>query len=695
MRRFATVNLILLVLVIILLNLVARESFFRVDLTAGGAYSLSRLSREIVAGAEDPLHVKVFYSDQVPPPYNGVRRYLLDLLREYEAIGRGRFSYEIVDTSTPEGRGSAGEYGLRQVEIQEVRSDEFQSRAVFLGAVVLYGNALERVDPITATDGLEYRLTTAMGRAISQVDALAGSPEPVIMRAFLTPGLRDLGIQGIGELPEQLRSIHSRLNRENYERIRFELHEPTGSEVEELAAEYGLRPLRWQDGAGREHPGLVEILLSRGDRHQAIPLEIYSGFLGDYSLDEPSAIEEALRLGLRALVTANPRVGYATGTGERRPDDYRAGAGPFADLLGERYELFPIQVAEERIPPDIETLIVNGPREAYSETALYRIDQFVMSGGSLLVFLDRFEEQVPTQQEMMLGEQPEWHRINSGLEPLLSHYGIRVSDELVLDEEGFVASSQGRRVTIHQAPVLRGSSLNREHVITRDLEDMIVLNTWEIRPGAGVIPLLETSPRSWTVEHPSDAGPWLEGVPPGVTPDRRIVAALREHQFESFFAVPPEPDRSTEADRRAEADSASDSAPGAAQPSATEPGATQLETDRHRSEAVREARILVVGSSELTTAQLIDPQQRTANSTFLMNALDYLMGAPAFAELRGKGLGVARLEVNNPALPGVIRWLNIILVPLLVVMTGLLVKLRRRARSRRIQQLFREEGTTP
>lgn len=667
MRRYATINLVLLVTAILLANMVSSGSYFRIDLTANRAYSLSAVSREVVARAEDPIHVKVFYSDQVPPPYNGVRRYLLDLLREYETLDRGRLTFEIIDTSAQDGRDSADEYGLQQVEIQEVRSDEFQSRAVFLGAAILYGSAVETVDRITAAEGLEYRLTTAIDRAISRVDALAGSPEPVVMQAMVTPGLQGLGIDGLADLPDQLRAIHERINRDNYDRIRFELQEPAGQDVETVATRYGLRPLLWRDGSGRDQQGLLAIVLSRGERHQIVPLEVHSGFFGGYAVDEPQVIEDAVRRGLRTLVAANPRVGYVTGAGERSLEDYQSGSGPFRDLLRERYELVPVAAGDAPIPPDLDTLIVNGPRDAYSDAALYRMDQFVMEGGSLLVFLDAFHEQFPSQQEMMMGVEPQWHRVSSRLDDVLAHYGFAVTDRTVLDEESFVTTSGGRRMRIYQAPVLRGPSLNRENVITRAMEDLIVLNATEIILAGPVEPLLETSPRSWTVEHPADAGPWLDGVPPGETADRRVVAALREGEFESFFAVPPEMPREDQA-------------------------GPVVYGDRHHSSSVRPGRVLVMSTSEVTTAQLVDPRQQTPNNTFLMNAVDYLKGAPAYAELRSKGPGVSRLEISHPALPGIIRWTSTIVVPLLVAGVGLLVWFRRRAHCRRVRDYFLDGG---
>ncbi len=99
-----------------------------------------------------------------------------------------------------------------------------------------------------------------------------------------------------------------------------------------------------------------------------------------------------------------------------------------------------------------------------------------------------------------------------------------------------------------------------------------------------------------------------------------------------------------------------------------------------------------MSSSALTTAQMLDPQTRTPNGTFLQNAVDYLNGAAGIAELRSKGLGVARLEIASPASRIVARWGNTVLVPAIVLVAGLVVWSRRRARARRVRSLFNTEN---
>lgn len=701
---FLRIHFILAVFILVMINLVSTNSFFKLDLTENNAYSLSQVSEETLAIVEDPLRVKVFYTEELPAPYNGVRRYLLDLLREYGSVENEFFSYEIIDTAGPEGKAEASRYGLRQVEIQEVRSDEFQSRAVYMGAVVLYGNVVEAVDQLNTTSGLEYRLTTAMRSAILQADALSGAGQRVGMQVLASPSLAQVDIEGFGELEETTRGIYRRVNEDNYGRIDFEFVRPDGSaEIEELSSRYGIEPITWRTGDGERNQGLLEIVLSYGDRNERIPLNILSGLFGGYSLQRPEVIEESVRQGLRSLVSANPRIAYAVGNGELDLQDPQQGAAAFSMLLDERFEVVPVDLSSEAVPGDIDTLIINGPRNSYSEAALYRIDQFVMNGGGLFVLLDQHVQNIPTQQQMMAGARPTWEENSTGLEEMLDAWGAELTGNIVLDRESFISRQQDREQQLYQVPILQGDSINRKNVITSGLEDIVLLNAGEIRPAfdgssnAGPAEsagneqeqppnytvLLESSSEGWTVPDPTAISPYMQGPPNPEDTERLDMAVLLEGRFVSTFDGPvdltPQPDP--------------DSGPivedaGNEVKTAASSGFTAV---RFRRESVEPSRIVVIGTSALTTSQLLDPQSRTPNGTFLLNTLDYINGAPGFAELRSKGLEVPRLQVPFPAYRLMARWGNTILVPVLVLGIGLAVWFRRRSRSRLIKAYFQNK----
>ena len=68
---------------VVLVNLAGITLFQRFDLTANGAYSLSEASRQSVATLSEPLTINVFFTKNLPAPYNNIERYLRDLLEEF------------------------------------------------------------------------------------------------------------------------------------------------------------------------------------------------------------------------------------------------------------------------------------------------------------------------------------------------------------------------------------------------------------------------------------------------------------------------------------------------------------------------------------------------------------------------------------------------------------------------------------
>ena len=69
-------DIVLFAVFLLLLNMVAYRAFFRVDLTAPRSYSLSKASIQTVRTLEEPLSVKVFFSKNLPAPYNSVEQVL-------------------------------------------------------------------------------------------------------------------------------------------------------------------------------------------------------------------------------------------------------------------------------------------------------------------------------------------------------------------------------------------------------------------------------------------------------------------------------------------------------------------------------------------------------------------------------------------------------------------------------------------
>ena len=106
-RMSRHVRFLMYLAVVVLVNLAGATLFLRLDLTANKAYSLSEASRKAVATLSDPLTVKVFFTGQLPAPYNNIERYLRDLLAEYSVAGNRYFNTQFFDVS--EGKGEEAE----------------------------------------------------------------------------------------------------------------------------------------------------------------------------------------------------------------------------------------------------------------------------------------------------------------------------------------------------------------------------------------------------------------------------------------------------------------------------------------------------------------------------------------------------------------------------------------------------------
>jgi hypothetical protein len=106
----------------------------------------------------------------------------------------------------------------------------------------------------------------------------------------------------------------------------------------------------------------------------------------------------------------------------------------FGAVLAENYiATEPLQLlGDNAVPDDCNLLIIAGPRTAFSEAELQKIDQYLVQGGRLFILFNYFSIKHPT-----------------GLEPILARWGVNVRADVVVD---------------------------RQHATTASAEDVIVYN---------------------------------------------------------------------------------------------------------------------------------------------------------------------------------------------------------------------------
>jgi len=162
-------NLAIFIGIIIVINLISINLFFRLDFSKGKVYSLSASSKSAVRRLEDKMIVKAYFTEKLPPQYASLRRYTRDLLEEYKnASYGGRFRYEFINpTDENQLKQEAQKNGVAPAQVQVRENDRVEVREAYLGLVFTYEGKSVTIPLVKETKGLEYEITKAINKIAS------------------------------------------------------------------------------------------------------------------------------------------------------------------------------------------------------------------------------------------------------------------------------------------------------------------------------------------------------------------------------------------------------------------------------------------------------------------------------------------------------------------------------------------------
>ena len=176
--------------------------------------------------------------------------------------------------------------------------------------------------------------------------------------------------------------------------------------------------------------------------------------------------------------------------------------------------------------------------------------------------------------------------------------------------------------------------------------------------------------------------------------DQFHLAYLLEGQFPSYFEGKPIPVRTVkETPEEETTDPAENKDSEERNTSGKEEKAKKSElTDVERTGAFiakgQPARIFVMAASDMITDTILDREGRSPNAVFMMNMIDALNGREEIAVMRSKTQRLNPLNAPPAGFKTIIKTFNIVGLPIIVVIFGLLVWMRRHARKKRIQMVF-------
>src|SRR5437868_7074967 len=131
-------GVVLLFVVLIVLNYFADRSLRRIDLTRDKQFTTSEATKHLLASLKDKVNITVYATEHdTPPSWTEEREQLRSLLYEYRLNSGGRVSYDFKDPSADEKvKKEAEQTGIREVQMQQVGSEELNLKLGYLGMVI-------------------------------------------------------------------------------------------------------------------------------------------------------------------------------------------------------------------------------------------------------------------------------------------------------------------------------------------------------------------------------------------------------------------------------------------------------------------------------------------------------------------------------------------------------------------------------
>ena len=156
------------------------------------------------------------------------------------------------------------------------------------------------------------------------------------------------------------------------------------------------------------------------------------------------------------------RIGLLNGNGEL--DSLLIAS--FNNALLDRYDVFKVDLRRKKQIENYDLLIILKPVEAFSTLDKFKLDQYVMRGGRLLLLLDRMDAVMDSASRQDYFAFP--YELN--LDDLLFRYGIRINPDLIQD-----------RVSA-RFPVVTGMIGNRPQMTPMDWPFFPLINQYAVHP---------------------------------------------------------------------------------------------------------------------------------------------------------------------------------------------------------------------
>ncbi len=464
-------------------------------------------------------------------------------------------------------------------------------------------------------------------------ETLGAIEEPVTLRFFYSERLAT-GFPTISAYGTRVRDMLTEFKSVAGDKLNLEIIDPEPfSPDEDLAASYGIQAVPTQSGETLFF-GLAGTNLANGS--ETIPF---------FFREREPYLEYDLTEMVHKLTTlVKPKVGLISSLplqlgpgGVAAAQQGRAEPFLIYRSLDDNFDLVELEGGFDRIDDDIQVLLIAHPG-ALPAASLYAIDQFVLRGGRAVVFLDPHSE--VNAQPGQFG-QPDPNAITSStLDPLMAAWGIEMPlDKVVADAnraQRVIAPGPTRREVFYVVWMsLLAEDVAADDLVTADIEELGLGTAGHIKildeKTTDVKPLIQTTADAMLIDVAQvQLAPNPQRLLTGYVPGgEKLTLGVRISGAAATAYPDGVPLKETgEADVEAEAES--DAAP----------------LPAHVANSADGINVILVADSDLFDDNFWVQKQNflgqtiaqpvANNSSFVVNAIDNMMGSDALISLRSR-----------------------------------------------------------
>ena len=464
-----------------------------------------------------------------------------------------------------------------------------------------------------------HSLSSASKEIISNLDDI------VTIKVFVSENLPPQ----LAPLKETLENTLNQYQKANKSKIKITWLDPQKDEkAQSEAVSLGITPLQFSSMEQDQFQiiqGYFGLAIFHAGEKEIIP-----------ALQEINNLEYLLTATIKKLQKEKlPEITFSSGLGETEQSQL----AQVSKLLSLNYQPSVLDLSEElaEFDKEVETLVVIGPQEKFSEKAKIIIDQLLMNQKGVILLLDKVFVDGGLTTTV----------VDNDLDDFLSHFGIKINQDLVVDQSAAYASFQtetGRFVVPYPLWVqTRKENANQELPLTSSLESIVFPWISSLAIDEDVTPLWKSTTKAKKTADFQNIIPTKQWN--FEETDQYVLAALQTSGKESFFKQ-EKPDNLEEL------------------------GITEF---KESSEAIK---LAVIGDANFIDDQTVASYPE--NSQFFLNLVDYLSQDTQLIKIRSKTVFSRPLKMIEEKEKQMIRVIALSVSPLILLSLVILIKWQRK-----------------